>query len=236
MTPFSLPADYSRIQLVGSFEELLATPFKDGVNALCWKRDLRGDFGEVVRCLGVVEGIMPLDEDRLRTLALSAEGKRAVEVMLEDFRLLQAAGLSPTLDCIASYPRDEEPEVVPTDVYSFHADRAPVEADTYLCTYHGPSSEGLRQEQAKKRVDVPETRASLLELYGGQEDEGFQEFLMECCYDLHYEPASGAVPYSFGIGNLWRIALEWPGCPVPPCIHRAPETVPGQTPRLLLIS
>ena len=27
-----------------------------------------------------------------------------------------------------------------------------------------------------------------------------------------------------------------PGSPVPPCIHRAPETHPGDPPRLLLIS
>ncbi len=156
--------------------------------------------------------------------------------MLRDQELLEAYGFAPELDCINGYIGHENQGIMRTDVCSFHVDRATDMADTYLCTYHGPSSEGLRQEQARKRVDVPETRASLQELYGGQEDEGFQEFLMECCYDLHYEPASGAVPYSFGIGNLWRIALEWPGCPVPPCIHRAPETVPGQTPRLLLIS
>ena len=236
MTPFSLPSEYSRIRIVGSFDELIHTPFQDGVNALCWKRDLPGDFGEVVRSLGINDGIVPLEEERLRSLPLSEQGKVAVEVMLEDFRLLQAAGLSPTLDCIACYPRDEEPDVVPTDVYSFHADRAPVEADTYLCTYHGPTSEGLMHEEARKKVDVPETRAALLEMYGGEDDEGFQEFLTECCYDLHYEPAPGASPFSFGLGNLWRIALEWPGSPVPPCVHRAPETIPGQTPRLLLIS
>jgi hypothetical protein len=46
----------------------------------------------------------------------------------------------------------------------------------------------------------------------------------------------GAQPFSFGLGHVWRIACEHPGSPVPPCIHRAPETAPGQPPRLLLIS
>jgi hypothetical protein len=124
---------------------------------------------------------------------------------------------------------------VATDVFSFHADSAPVEADTWLCTYHGPASEGLRNEEAQRRVDVPATRAALLKLFGGEEDAGFQDFLKENCYDLHYVPVPSAQPYSFGRGNLWRIALDWPGNPVPPCIHRAPETRPGET-RLLLIS
>ena len=36
--------------------------------------------------------------------------------------------------------------------------------------------------------------------------------------------------------HLWRIAVDYPGSPVPPCVHRAPETRPGRPPRLLLIS
>jgi hypothetical protein len=30
--------------------------------------------------------------------------------------------------------------------------------------------------------------------------------------------------------------VEYDGSPVPPCIHRAPDTRPGDPPRLLLIS
>jgi hypothetical protein len=63
----------------------------------------------------------------------------------------------------------------------------------------------------------------------------FEEFMRENCYDLHYAPSGGTVPFSFGIGNLWRIAVEYPGSPVPPCLHRAPAAPSGQ-PRLLLIS
>jgi hypothetical protein len=68
--------------------------------------------------------------------------------------------------------------------------------------------------------------------------------------DLHYAPKPGAQPYSFGIGHLWRIAIEWPGNRLPlqnpqvsglrsqvsvslPCVHRAPVT---DAPRLLLLS
>ena len=85
-------------------------------------------------------------------------------------------------------------------------------------------------------MDVPETRAELRKLFGGEEGGEFEAFLSENCYDLHYAPADAARPFSFGVGHLWRIAVEWPGSPVPPCIHRAPATQRGDPPRLLLIS
>jgi hypothetical protein len=121
-------------------------------------------------------------------------------------------------------------------VFSFHADSATVQADTYLCTYHGAPSEGLRNDEAQRRVDVPETRSELLKLFGGNDDDAFREYLKENCYDLHYTSVPAARPFSFGVGNLWRIATDYPGCPVPPCIHRAPATLPGASRRLLLIS
>ena len=55
-------------------------------------------------------------------------------------------------------------------------------------------------------------------------------------YDLHYAPLPGARPFSFSLSNLWRIAIDHPGCPVLPCVHRAPLTLPGMEARLLLIS
>jgi len=182
------------------------------------------------------EGITALDDSRLTALAVSGAGRIAIEILLEDQRLIRALDLSPVLDCIRAYPRDEESEAVPTDVYSFHADRAPVETDTYLCTYHGAASEGLRNDEAQRRVDIPETRAKLLKAFGGEDDEDFLEYLTENSYDLHYAPVPPARPFSFGVGSLWRIAVDYPGSPVPPCIHRAPETLPGEPPRLLLIS
>lgn len=236
MSLFIPPPGYARIKVVKSFEELVSTPFEGEINALCWQRTLRGDFREVVEHLGATEGITTLDESVLRSLPLSVEGKAAVDILIEDQQLLSSAGLSPILDCIRTYPRDEEPGPVPTDVYSFHADSATVEADTWLCTYHGSPSEGLRNEQARRYVDIPEIRAELLELFGQGDNADFVEFLNENCYDLHYTALPGAQPFSFGLGNLWRIAVDYPGSPVPPCIHRAPENLPGQPPRLLLIS
>ena len=232
----SLPPAYARIKRVSSFEELVATPFSDGVNALCWPRTLPGDFGEVVARLGTGEGIMTLDDARLASLPVSAAGRVAIEILLEDARLLREHDRDPMLNCIHDYPRDEEPGPMRTDVFSFHADSAPVEADTWLCTYHGAPSEGLRNEEAQRRVDFAETRAELLQLFGGEEGGDFREYLSEHSYDLHYAPILQARPFSFGLGNLWRIAVDWPGSAVPPCIHRAPETLPGQPPRLLLIS
>ena len=230
-----MPPDYARVRRVKSFHELLTTPFAEGVNALCWPRVLPGDFAEVVARLGAGEGIETLDDARLASLPVSAAGRLAVEAMLEDARLLRECGRDPVLNCIHGYPRDEDAGVVRTDVFSFHADSAPVEADTWLCTYQGTASEGLRNDEARRRVDIPETRAELLKEYGGEDDGGFGEYLAENCYDLHYAPAAQARPFSFGVGNLWRIAVEWPGSAVPPCLHRAPETAPGEPPRLLLI-
>ena len=236
VSPFVLPADYPRIRRVQSFHELITTPFAEGVNALCWPRVLPGDFAEVVALLGAGEGIVLLDDARLAGLPVSAEGRVAVDAMREDARLLREQERDPVLNCIHGYPRDEEAGPVRTDVFSFHADSAPVEADTWLCTYHGAASEGLRNDEARRRVDMPETRAELLQLFGGEDDEEFREFLAENCYNLHYAPVPQARPFSFGLGNLWRIAVDWPGSPVPPCIHRAPDTVPGEPSRLLLIS
>lgn len=215
---------------------MVTTPFANGVNALCWERTLSGDFAEVVALLGPGEGIVALDEARLLALPVSAAGRVAIDRMIADLRLLREQDLDPVLNCIHAYPRDEEAGPVATDVFSFHADSAPVPADTWLCTYHGAPSEGLRNEEAQRRVDLPATRAELLRRFGGTDDAGFRAYLNENCYDLHYAPAPLARPYSFGVGNLWRIATDHPGSPVPPCIHRAPATPPGSPPRLLLIS
>src|SRR5581483_5285329 len=141
--------------------------------ALCWERTLPGDFGEVVARLGAGEGMATIDDSRLANLAVSAAARRAIDVLLEDQRRLRSQGLAPILDWLASYPRDEDPGGVSTDVYSFHADSAPVETDTYLCTYHGLASEGLRNDEAQRQVDIAETRARLLALFGGEDDDDF---------------------------------------------------------------
>ncbi|MBL9202317.1 MAG: hypothetical protein JNL39_17540 [Opitutaceae bacterium] len=236
MSPLELPPDYPRIRRVGSFAELAGTPWGDGVNALCWERELPAGCGEIVAALGAGEGLVTLDEARLRSLRVGPAARAAIEFMLADLRLLRERDLDPVLNCIHAYPRDEEPGPVVTDVFSFHADSAPVPADTWLCTYHGPPSEGLRNDEAQRRVDLPATRAALLREFGGADDEAFRDYLRENCYDLHYAPVAGARPFSFGLGHLWRIATDYPGSPVPPCVHRAPTPPPGSPSRLLLIS
>ncbi len=239
LTPVSIVTPQSgdsRIKTVGSLHELVTTPFTDGINALCWPRTLRGNFHEVVEALPADEGIVPVDEDQLAGLTLSDAGKVARDILLGDQQSLRAFDLQPSLDCVHGSEREEPEGLFHTDVHSWHVDTATVPADTYLCTYAGACSEGLHNEEAVRRADVPETRAELLRLYGGEDDAGFREYLADWFYDLHYLPLPGAQPYFFGTGNLWRVAIDHPGCLVPPCVHRAPLTLPGMAARLLLIS
>jgi hypothetical protein len=228
-------AGQPRVRRVRSFDELRTTRFADGVNALCWERTLPGDYAEVFAMLGPGEGIVALEDERIRALELSPAGKVAAEAMLADQQLLRDHDLAPSLNCVYDCVRATDAGTVPTDVTSFHVDSAPVEVDTWLCTYHGACSEGLRNEDALLKVEIPAIRAALLKEYGGPDDAGFAEFLHEHSYDSHYAPKPGAEAYPFGTFALWRIATRWPGSPVPPCVHRAPENRPG-SPRLLLIS
>jgi hypothetical protein len=230
-----LPSDYDRIKVVNSFDELVKTPMGPRINALCWQRTLDGNFNELAELLHNENEITPLDEELFSSLRLSPHGQRAAEILLQDRDLMRGHGLSPNIECIPGYHRDEGP--VPTDVYSFHVDSATVQTDTYLCCYNGPATEGLRNDQAQRHIDIAATRAELLKQFQQEEEPSdFDTYLKENCYDLHYAGIDNAVPFSFGIGNLWRVAVQYPGSPVPPCIHRAPATAPGQLPRLLLIS
>ena len=61
----------------------------------------------------------------------------------------------------------------------------------------------------------------LSRLYSERDDAGFQEYLAGWFRDLQYVPLPGAQPYSFGTGNLWRVAINHPGCPMPLCVPRA---------------
>ncbi|MDE1153441.1 MAG: hypothetical protein PW788_12965 [Micavibrio sp.] len=237
--PPALPADYPRIKVVRSFEELVAYRFGPTVNALCWPRQLAGDFDEIAACFAGEDDVTSLDEESVAGLRprLGAAGLLAADTLAADLQLMRGQNLQPSLECVPRYQRDDAAQIVPTDVYSYHADRAPIVADTYLCSYNQAASELVRNEEATRHVDIPATRAALLQEFEREGMGGsFEEYLAENCYDLHYAAAAGATPISFGFGNLWRIAIEYPNCPVPPCIHRAPATVEGRLPRLLLIS
>ena len=174
-----------------------------------------------------------LEQEELIELQLSEQGQLAREILLNDFKLLTAHGASPTLNLIRYYERDDACPFFPTDVYSFHVDRSPVPTDTFLCTYYGEPSEILPNAQAEQKVLVPEIRAELKKLYGGS-DEGFEAFLTEHFFDLHYQAKPEARPRSLGTGHLWRLAVDHPESKVLPCVHRAPNEQTGQT-RLLMI-
>ncbi len=223
----------NQIQTVNNFQELVATPFQGMVNAICWTRKLAGDFSEIVKKLASNENIATLHPAQLRELQLSEEGQLAREILLNDLKMLKAKGASPTLNVIKCFERDDSYPFFPTDVYSFHVDRSPIPTDTFLCTYHGAPSEILPNAQAQQKVLVPEIRAELKRLYGGA-DEGFESFLSDYFFDLHYQAKPNARHTNLGIGNLWKLAVDHPGSKVLPCVHRAPIEKTGE-PRLLLI-
>lgn len=223
----------NQIQCVTNFQDLVSIPFHGAINAMCWTRQLIGDFSEIVNKIELNGNIAALNPEDLRELELSEHGQLAREILLNDLSLLKAHGASPILNLIKCYDRDDSYPFFPTDVYSFHVDRSPVPIDTFLCTYHGMSSEILPNSHAKQKVLIPEIRDELKKLYGGVE-EGFESFLSEYFFDLHYQAKPMAQPISLGLGHLWRLAIDHPESLVPPCLHRAPKEKTGEK-RLLMI-
>ena len=230
----------NQIHYVTNFQDLVSTPFHGEINAICWTRQLTGNFSEIANKIVLNENIATLDEDELLKLQLSEQGQLARDILLSDLKVLKAHGASPILNLIKCYERDNTYPFFPTDVYSFHVDRSPVPTHTFLSTYYGESSEILPNSQAIQKVIVPEIRDELKKTYGGpacpagEADEGFESFLSEHFFDLHYLPKPVAQTISLGLGHLWRLAVDHPESTVLPCIHRAPTEKNGQT-RLLMI-
>lgn len=216
-----------------NFQELVSTPLQGEMNAICWERELVSDFAELVKQLEASDNISEIHQDDLRELKLSEQGQLAREILLEDMNALEAHGAAPTLNLIRSYERDDSYPLFPTDVYSFHVDRSPIPVDTFLCTYHGETSEILPNSQAIQKVLVPEIRDELKKLHDGA-DEDFESFLSEYFFDLHYQAKPEAQPIKLGFGHLCRLTTDHPNSKTLPCIHRAPLEKSGQT-RLLLI-
>ena len=223
----------NQIQYVSNFQDLVSTPFQGDINAICWTRSLSGDFAEIVRKLAPKENMCELEVEDLLALALSDEGKLARDILIQDMKLLETYGASPILNIIKCYEREDGDAFFSTDVYSFHVDRSPVPADTFLCTYYGATSDILANADAEQKVLVPEIREALRKIFDGSAED-FESFLVEHFFDLHYRAKTNAVPINLGVGQLWRLAVDHPESTVLPCIHRAPKEKDGEL-RLLLI-
>ena len=226
-------SDTPQIGVVSNFSELVNSKFQGEMNALCWHRDLIGDFKEIVAKLELKENITEVAIEDLLALQLSEKGNLARDILLSDIQLLTDFGASPSLNLLKCYERDDELDFISTDVYSYHIDRSPIATDTFLCTYHGAASDIVPNDQVEQKILIPEIRSKLQELYDGPESE-FDAFLEEYFFDLHYQPKSNATPVNLGVGHLWRLAVDHPTQQVLPCVHRAPVEKDGEY-RLLLI-
>ncbi|SHE41102.1 DUF1826 domain-containing protein [Pedobacter caeni] len=226
-------SDHHQIGVVSTFPELINTNFQGTMNAICWSRNLVGDFEEIVSKLKLKENITEVSIEDLLTLQLSEKGNMARETILNDLQLLADLGASPSLNLLKNYERDEELDFISTDVYSFHVDRSPIGTDTFLCTYHGAASDIISNNQVEQKILIPEIREKLKELHHGPEAE-FETFLKEYYFDLHYQPKRNAQPINLGSGHLWKLAVDHPEQKVLPCVHRAPAENDGEY-RLLLI-
>lgn len=221
------------IEFVSGFDQLLSTKFHDQVNALCWERQLQGDFKEIVTKLQLHDNITEVSVEDLIHLDLSVAGQQARSIILQDLQQLTEYGASPVLNLLKCYERDDELGFISTDVYSFHVDRSPVATDTFLCTYHGAASDLIPNDQVQQKILIPEIREQLQALYDGPES-GFETFLSEYYFDLHYQALEHAQPITLGQGHIWKLAVDHPKQEVLPCVHRAPVEHHGEY-RLLLI-
>lgn len=226
-------SESTQIGIVSTFSELVTVNFQGEMNALCWYRNLEGDFKEIANKLQLKENITEVHPEDLTALQLSEEGNTAREIILNDLQLLTNFGASPSLNLLKCYERDDEFDFISTDVYSYHVDRSPIGSDTFLCTYHGAASDIIANEEAEQKILIPEIRKKLAALHNGPAEE-FENFLKENYFDLHYQAKSHAVPVNLGLGHLWRLAVDHPEQQVLPCIHRAPIENEGEY-RLLLI-
>lgn len=222
-----------QIREVSNFQDLVSNPFRGDINAMCWSRNLVGDFSEIVNKLTIIDNITEISEEQLHQLNLSEQGSLARKILLNDMILLKELGASPSLNLIKYYERDDSYPYFPTDVYSFHVDRSPILTDTFLCTYYGAPSDIVPNAQADQKIHIPEIREELKKLYNGPEI-CFESFLSDYFFDLHYQAKPNAQIINLGLGNLWRLAVDCTESKVLPCIHRAPKETNGQT-RLLLI-
>ena len=229
----SLFTGSDQYDIVNSFQDLVESEFIGKKNASCWQRQLEGNFEEIVSKIILEEDITEITISDLLKLNLSKEGILAREIIINDYKLLNDYGAQPSLNLLKCYEKDDEFDFISTDVYSYHVDRSPLGTDTFLCTYYGASSDIISNDNVTQKILIPEIRSQLKALYNGPES-GFNDFLIENFFDLHYQPHADARPTNLGNGNLWRLACYHPNQKSLPCVHRAPVENIGEY-RLLLI-
>ena len=97
-----IPTDFNHehLQSVSSFSDLILTEFEGKRNAVCWERNLEGDFQEIVSKLILKENITEVSKEDLWTLELSEQGEKARAIILEDLELLTEYGAQPSLNLL----------------------------------------------------------------------------------------------------------------------------------------
>ena len=117
-------SNQQQVLVVSSFDELVHTAFSGKNNAINWRRNLEGDFEEIVNQLILKDDITVISIADLNDLDLSNEGIKARNILINDLQQLTVFGASPTLNLLKCYERDTEFDFISTDVYSFHVDRS----------------------------------------------------------------------------------------------------------------
>ena len=95
------------LHTVTNFNDLVSSPFFGEMNAICWNRELKGDFLEIINKVALKGNITVLDEEQLNALQLSEQGQLARELLLNDLTFLKVHGAAPTLNVIQHYERDD---------------------------------------------------------------------------------------------------------------------------------
>jgi len=90
----------SQIEVVRTFDEIVKRPFRDILNAICWHRNLSGDFSEILSKLQFKENITDIPVKTLSTLKLSHHGNMAREIILNDMASLEDFGAMPKLNLL----------------------------------------------------------------------------------------------------------------------------------------
>ena len=94
----------NQIKKVSSFNELANTKFEKINNALCWERNLIGNFEEIVLKLQLKENVSEIPIDDLLSLQLSENGNIARQIIINDLQLLTDFGASLQIPVILITP------------------------------------------------------------------------------------------------------------------------------------